>query len=248
MEVPDADLAQIAAALEPAWREPGLLARLPFTKRSIPDWLAARNLEGDLSVAHFHMNGADLGPLNTHFIWQAANLQITAFDLHSGDLHSGDLHSLDLAVKGTGAIDVKTRVPSAHFKGTVAGDRWGGGVVNADGEFDSAGTGADLLRSLHAIGSFSGSDLSLSLNEDFEKIAGAFDLSFDSGWPKLHLSKIQAVQHNDDWSGEATSNSDGQLVFDLLNGERQLHIVSLLSSPATTPSPAASATEKLAQK
>ena len=217
---------------------PGLLARLPFGKRSIPDWLAARNLEGDVYVAHLRLNNNDIGPLNTHVVCQAASLQMTALDLHSADF----------AVNGSGAIDLKTRIPAAHFKGTVAGYRWGGGVVDADGEFDSVGTGSDLLRSLHAVGKFSGSDLSLSLNEDFEKVSGAFDLSFDSGWPKLHLSKIQAVQHNDDWNGEAMSNSDGQLVFDLLSGERQLHIVSLLSSPSTSPSPAASATEKLAQK
>jgi hypothetical protein len=45
------------------------------------------------------------------------------------------------------------------------------------------------------------------------------------------------------------SNSDGQLVFDLGNGDRQLHIVSLLSPLAPVVSPAASATgDKLAQK
>jgi hypothetical protein len=86
------------------------------------------------------------------------------------------------------------------------------------------------------------------LNEDFEKVSGLFDLSFAGGWPKLHLSKIQAVQGNDDWNGEASSNSDGQLIFDLGNGDRQLHIVSILAPGQAAPSQAASGGDKIAQK
>ncbi len=234
LELADVDAEQLAAVLEPAWREPGLLARLSFTKRAIPDWMAARNLEGDLAIAHVHLNKNDLGPLNTHFIWQAANLQISSLDLRSADV----------SVNGSGVIDLKARVPSARFKGGVSGYHWGGGTINAEGELESSGMGTDSLRSLHALGKFAGTDLSLSLNEDFEKISGEFELSFDNGWPKLHLSKIQAVQHAEDWSGEALSNSEGQLVFDLGNGDRQLHIVSILA-PAP---PVASAGEKIAQK
>jgi hypothetical protein len=234
--LPVADFAQLAAVLEPAWREPGLLARLPFTKRNIPDWMAARNLEGDLAIAHLRLDKNDLGPLNTHFVWQAAGLLITSMDLHSPAA----------SLAGSGSIDLNARVPAARFNGTVTGYRWGGGTVNAEGDLEGAGTGSDTLRSLHAVGKFSATDLSLSLNEDFEKVSGAFELSFDSGWPKLHLSKVQAVQHTEDWNGEALSNSDGQLIFDLLSGDRQLHIVSILAPPVA--SPAASSAEKLAQK
>jgi hypothetical protein len=76
------------------------------------------------------------------------------------------------------------------------------------------------------------------LNEEFDKVSGAFELSFAEGWPKLHLSKVQAVQPNDDWSGDAVSNGDGQLIFDLGNGERQMHIVGMLA-PAQPAVPAA---------
>jgi hypothetical protein len=242
LELQKADLGQIAAVLEPAWREPGLLARLPFTKRSIPDWMAARDLEGDISVVHLSVNSNDFGPATAHFIWQAASFQMTDVDLHLPEgLGVGP-------ITGSGTIDLKARTPAAHFSGTLSGYRWGGGSVDADGEFDSAGSDADFVRNLHATGRFSGSDLSLSLNEDFEKVSGLFDLTFDSGWPKLHLSKVRAVQHDEDWNGEALSNSDGQLVFDLLNGDRQLHIVSILAPASSPASPAASDTQKVAQK
>jgi AsmA protein len=238
VELPEADFEEIAAALEPAWREPGLLARLPFTKWSIPDWMAARNMEGDVAITRFRANKADLGPMNTRFVWQGAHLQIADFELHTPEV----------ALNGSGSIDLEKRVPVAHFKGGVSGYRWGGGTVNAEGEVDSTGMGSDVLRSLHAVGQCWGTDVSLSLNEDFEKVSGAFDLSFADGWPKLHLLKVEAVQRDQDWNGEAVSNSEGQLVFDLGSGDKQLHIVSIMTPVQPSVTPAAAAGEKIAQK
>jgi hypothetical protein len=227
LELEAAGLEQIVASLEPAWREPGLLARLPFTKRSVPSWMTARNLEGDIAINHFIVNENDLGPLNTRFSWQGVNLQLSGLQLLSPDV----------SLRASGTVNLAARAPNARFKGSVSGYRWGGGTVDAQGQVESSGAGIDAVRSLHAVGSFSGTGVSLSLNQDFDKVSGAFELSFAAGWPKLHLSKVQAVQPNDDWSGEALSNSDGQLIFDLGNGDRQLHIVSSLapSSPPVAP-------------
>jgi hypothetical protein len=228
LELEAGDFEQIIEALEPAWREPGLLARLSFTRRSVPAWLTARNLEGDIAIAHFTANGNDLGPLNARFVWHGVNLELAALQIASPD---GSL-------RAAGAVNLAARAPRAHFKGNLTGYRWGGGTVDAQGELASAGAGADALRSLYATGSFWGSDVSLALNEEFDKVSGAFELSFAEGWPKLHLSKVQAVQPNDDWSGDAVSNGDGQLIFDLGNGERQMHIVGMLA-PAQPAVPAA---------
>jgi hypothetical protein len=214
------------------------LARLAFTKRSIPDWMAARNLEGELDISHFRMNQTDLGPLNTHFVWQGSNVEIAALALRSPNA----------SVDGSGAVDLAARSPAVKFNGTVKGYRWGGGTIDAEGELEGAFAGSGSLRSLHATGQCSGTDLSLSLNEDFEKVSGTFELSFAPGWPKLHLSKVQASQQDEDWSGDALSNSDGQLVFDLGNGDRQLHIVSLMSPALSGPLPVTPAGERLAQK
>jgi len=219
---------QLAAALEPAWREPGLLARLPFTKRSVPPWLAARNLEGDIAIARCGLSQNSSGSLNARFVWQGVNLQLTNFQLLSSDA----------SLKGGGSVNFAARAPIAKFNGKLTGYHWGGGTVDAEGVVESTGVGLDALRSLHANGTFSASDVSLSLNEDFAKLSGGFEFSLASGWPLIHLAKVQAVQPEQDWAGEALSNSDGQLVFDLGNGERQLHIVSILAPPPPT-SPAA---------
>jgi len=214
--------------LEPAWREPGLLARLPFTKRSVPPWLAARNLEGDIAIARCGLSQNSSGSLNARFVWQGVNLQLTNFQLLSSDA----------SLKGGGSVNFAARAPIAKFNGKLTGYHWGGGTVDAEGVVESTGVGLDALRSLHANGTFSASDVSLSLNEDFAKLSGGFEFSLASGWPLIHLAKVQAVQPEQDWAGEALSNSDGQLVFDLGNGERQLHIVSILAPPPPT-SPAA---------
>jgi hypothetical protein len=229
LDLAAADLKPLAAALEPAWREPGLLARLPFAKRSVPAWMSARNLEGDIAVAQLSVNQSIVGPLTARFVWQGVNLQLSNLRIR---LPEGD-------IKGAGTVNLAAREPNARFKGTLSGYRWGGGTVDAEGEVQSSGAGADSLRNLRASGAFWGADVSLSPNDNFDKVSGAFDLSFAGDRPKLHLSKLQAVQRNDDWSGEATSNSDGQLIFDLGNGDRQLHIVSAIApAQPLTPQPA----------
>jgi len=228
LELATANVDQLVAALEPAWREPGLLARLPFTKRSIAPWLAARNLEGDISIARLAVNPNSAGPCAARFVWQGVNLQLSGLQLQLPEV----------SLRGTAAVNLAGRTPATIFKGKTTGYHWGGGLVDTEGVVESSGLGVDALRSLHGSGTFLASGVSLSLNEDFEKLSGGFEFSFAAGWPQLHLSKVQAVQPEQDWSGEALSNSDGQLVFDLGNGDRQLHIVSILAPPPPT-SPAA---------
>src|ERR1700685_3131472 len=74
IEIPGADLAELESALDPTLHAQSLLARLRLTRRSIPPWLAERNLDGDLAIARFAVNGADLGPLSARFTWRGANL------------------------------------------------------------------------------------------------------------------------------------------------------------------------------
>jgi hypothetical protein len=83
---------------------------------------------------------------------------------------------------------------------------------------------------LRANGTFSGETLSLSPEDAFSKLSGLFEFSFDAGWPDLRLSKIQASQGEETWVGEAASQSDGKLIFDLENAEGQRRVISTLES------------------
>jgi hypothetical protein len=219
LELPAADLNQIEDALEPTLTAQGLLARLRLSRRAIPGWLAARNLEGDLAIERFSINRANLGPLTGRFVWQGPNLQFTALQLN---LPEG-------LIRARGAVNIASYSPRYRFSAKVNGYPWRGGFLSADGQFEGSGTGIDSLQNLRASGAFSGEDLTLSSDDSFSKVSGAFDFSFGNGWPDLRLSKIQASDGEEAWNGEAASQSDGKLILDLERAGRQRRVVSTLT-------------------
>ncbi len=107
-------------------------------------------------------------------------------------------------------------------------------MLSAQGRFDTAGAGADILRNLRAEGTFSGNNLSLSPEDVFSTMAGEFAFSFVDGWPNLRLSKVQASDEENAWMGEAASQSDGKLIFDLEHAGQQRKIVSTLTPENST--------------
>lgn len=224
MEMPAGDLAEFEKALEPALTAQDLLARLRVTKRTIPDWLSARNMEGDLSVGTFSVNGTELGPMTTHFIWQGANLQLPAVQIN---LPEG-------LIRGHGAVNLSSYTPRSRFSARVSGFPWHGGVLSADGDFETSGIGTDSLQNLRAAGTFAGADLNLSPDDAFSKISGQFEISFTQGWPDLKLSAIQASDGLDAWNGNASTQSDGKLIIDLEHAGHQRRVISTLAPETAT--------------
>jgi hypothetical protein len=227
LDLPSANLAQLEAALGPVLEERGLLARLPFTRRSTPAFLAARNLEGDIVVDRLAVDRAELGPLAARFVWQGANLQFTALELN---LPEG-------LVKASGSVNLSSYSPRSNFVAHASGLPWGGGTLRATGQIRTSGMGIESLTNLRAAGSFSAGDVTLPVAGSFQKVSGAFALSFSNGWPDLRLSKLQASQDEENWSGEAASRGDGKLVFDLEHDGHPLHVVSELMAQLPVPAP-----------
>jgi hypothetical protein len=215
-----ADLSDIEAALDPTLRAQGLLARLHFGHRAIPAWLATRNLEADVTIEQFSVNSAGLGSLSSHLVWEGAALQFNPVQLN---LPEG-------RISARGTLNLAAYSPHYRFAATVNGFPWKRGVLNAYGTFETAGTGAEIVRNLRASGVFSGEDLSLSPEDAFSRVSGLFDFSFDAGWPNLRLSKVEASQGEQAWIGEAASQSDGKLIFDLENADGQRRVISTLDS------------------
>jgi len=226
LELPSCNLPEIQAALGPVLEETSLLARLRFTRRSIPQFLAARKLEGDLTIDRLSVERAELGPLAARFFWQGTNLQFTSLELH---LPEGVL-------KASGAMNLSSYSPRSHFVVHAAGLPWGGGALQATGQIHTSGIGMESLSNLHAGGSFSARHVVLPAAGAFSNVSGTFELSFGAGWPDLRLSNLKASQDEEDWSGQAASNSDGKLIFDLDHDGRQLHVVSDLIPQAPVPS------------
>ncbi len=219
VELPSADLTDIEAALSPALQDQSLLGRLGVSRRNIPSWLATRDVEGDLVIPDFSMEQIKLGGLSSHFLWQGTTLQLSALHLK---MPQG-------RVDAHGTVTLSAYSPRYSFSATVDAFPWRGGFLSADGEFQTLGTGADAFDHLHADGSFSGQDLNLSVDDTFDRLSGLFDFSFSGGWPNLKLSKLQVEDGEDAWNGEAASQSDGKLIFELEREGHQRRIISTLA-------------------
>lgn len=219
VELSEADLLDLESALEPTLRAQGFLARLGVTRRSIPSWLATRNLRGDLIIRQFSIDGTPLGALRSHLSWQGTSVQFSGFEL---TLPQG-------SIEAQGRLSVASSSPRYQFTANVTGYPCKGGVLNAQGQFETTGVGTDALQNLQADGMFSGQNMSLAPEDLFEKVSGGFHFSFKDGWANLRLANIQASDGDEDWTGEAISQSDGKLVFDLENSGKQRHVVSTLA-------------------
>jgi AsmA family len=219
IDMPEADLSDLESALEPTLRAQGFLARLGVTRRSIPAWLASRNLRGDLAIHRFSVSGIPVGALRSHLNWQGTSIQFSGFEL---TLPEGTLEA-------TGRLSVASSSPRYQFTANVTGYPWKGGLLDAQGQFETNGLGTDALENLEADGMFSGQDVSLAPEDLFEKVSGGFHFSFKNGWASLRLANLQASEGDEDWTGEAASQSDGKLIFDLESSGRQRHVVSTLA-------------------
>jgi len=221
MEMDAADLDDIQAALAPVLRPSGLLARLRFTKRHVPSWLATRSLEADVAIRRFSVQGAELGPLHSHLIWKATQVRFTSIQLR---LANG-------FVDGLGAVDLATDTPRYQLSLNAQDLPWKGGLLNAVGEVTTSGFGAAVLANLRASGSFSAENIRFSADDFFETMEGKFALSLADSRPDLRLSSVAAANGADIWTGEASVEEDGKLVLHLVRDSDQRRIVSALDFP-----------------
>lgn len=225
VELPSADFTQIEAVLDPTLRSEGLLARLRLTRRSIPQWIAERNLDGDLTIGQFSARGNALGPLGCHFTWQGPQIQFT----------SAQLHLPEGLIRAHGSLYLGSYAPQYRFEATANGFPWRSGLLGAEGELSTSGTGLEILQNLRATGNFSARNVQLSADDFFESVGGDFEFSFADGWPDLRLSKIEASDGEDDWNGEAQTQSDGKLIVNLEHDGQQRQVISTLTPQSVSP-------------
>ena len=228
IEVPSAELSEIESAMRPVFEPQGIWARLRFTRRVTPAWLAARDVEGDLAVQQLSVDGMPVGSLHSDFSWQGTTVEFGTLAL---TLPQGK-------VDADGTVNLVSDEPRYSFLARTSGFHWKNGSLTADAEIHSHGTGAGAIRNLSADGSFEGERVTFSAQNTFDKVAGLFHLSFPDGWPDLRLSELRAEQQQDEWSGNGFTESDGKLLVDLAHDERKMHIVSSLigeAPPEETP-------------
>jgi hypothetical protein len=192
-------------------------------------------LDGTVEVGALSLGTATLGSLRSHFLWKGTGIQLTSYLLK---LPEG-------SVQGQGSINLSGYSPRYRFTSNLSGLPYKGGYLSAVGELQSSGIGSDALRNLHAGGTFSGTDISMSLDDTFSKISGAFQLSFADGWPDLRLSDVDASENDGVWAGEAATESDGKLIFDLQDENHQRRLVTSLTADTPVPSAPPSSADNL---
>jgi hypothetical protein len=121
----------------------------------------------------------------------------------------------------------------------LVGYPWKGGFLDLNGDLSTAGIGTEALLNLRASGHFSGTDISVSPENMFSTLSGNYSLSFESGWPRVQLSKVQAEQADEVWEGTGASEKNGSLVLDLASGIRQMRVLSTLDPSPALASPLA---------
>ena len=213
------DSSELGQLLSPAFEPGGIFARLRLTRRMVPAWLAALDAEGELTLQKFSLDGRQLGPLRAHFVWQGTDVRLTDIGI---SLPGGQMI-------GHGELDLASYSPQWHMEGNVNGFEWKGGSLDVQGELQTTGLGEDSIRNLKAKGSFVAQDIALSSSETFDRLSGTFAVSMGDGWPDLRVGNIDALKDQDQWTGDAFTQSDGKLLFDLEHAGRQMRIVSTLS-------------------
>jgi hypothetical protein len=176
-------------------------------------------MEGELDIAKCSVNQLPIGPLSTHFVWQGTSIQLAELKLK---LPSGKL-------QGSGTIALSARLPRYRLTMKVDGYPWSGGLLKLAGNIDTSGMGLVALQHLEASGDFSAEGVTFPAGDPLTSISGRFTFAFNGVTPLLKLTKVQARQGDEDWTGEGGSNPDGKLLLDLANGERQVHLAADLT-------------------
>ena len=233
LQTRSADLAQIERALQPILVPQGFLARLRFGRRSLPAFIADRDLDADLTIGQLFVNGVLVGSLHGRFAWQGPDLDLRSISLR---LEGG-------VIEGRGGISLAGNSPKYHVEASVADYPWKGGALNADGRLVTSGIGSDLWNNVRGSGSFEGQNLSLSPDAEFSALAGSYELNLEAGWPQLTLTDVRAEQADEVWQGAGRTDTNGTLLLNLASGTRQMRVTSSLASEPPPPAPVA-ATER----
>ena len=226
--IPSLDAGRFERLALPLLRgQQGLLSRLPFGHPALPPWLLERNLEGAVRIGSLSLAGAPAGSLECRMVWNGPSLEFPNLQWKMDDAE-GSGH---LAVAFTRAS------PQYHLTGRIANLDWRDGKLGFEGSLTANGTGAALLASSSAKGTFIVSGALLAPGARFESVAGSFQLGPGASEPKLALENLQALMGAEAFTGQGSSQPDGRILLDLNSASRQLRQLTPGLRLASAPEP-----------
>ncbi len=234
LQVGALNLAEIEHAFSASLTPQDFLSRLRWSRRAVPAWLADRNLEADVSVNHLLSDGVDFGALKGRFFWSGPAVQIAALQIVLPQGH----------LRAQGSITLSSGHPRYQISGSLSDYPFKNGLLDVSGHLETSGEGEQALANLQASGEFSGKDINAAPDVTFSKLTGNYTLTFAPGWPSLSLTDLQAEQAEETWQGSGTSDKTGALVLDLVNGTRQMRVLSTIDASAKPAGPVSAAIGK----
>lgn len=225
----EVDLAELEHLMMPTLRrKQGFLANLRLRRTPLPEWLKNRDIEGTVTIRKLVLDATPVCAFKAHLTWTGTQARFTNTTCTQNEMQAS----------GRIAINLAGSVPQYHLSGQVQGLDYHEGTLDFDGQFDTAGTGADVLLNASSQGSFTGEDIRLSTDTSLSEISGAYQLSAALSGPRLLLTKVQANDGTDTFTGQGATISDGRIVLDLTTAaKKQVKLTGSLFPLHTVPVP-----------
>jgi len=212
-------------------RKQGFLANLRLQRAPVPDWLKERDLEGSVQIKRLVFEDTALCAFKAHLTWSGTDAQLTNATCVQDDMEAS----------GRVAINLAGSAPQYRLTGQVRNLDYHDGTLDFEGRFDTVGTGTGVLGNATSQGVFTGRDIQLSTDTTLHDVSGAYQLSTGVTGPRLVLTKIQASDGLDTFTGQGASLTDGRIVLDLTTAaKRQVKLSGTLfplQSPPSEPRP-----------
>ena len=135
----------------------------------------------------------------------------------------------EMTASGRIAVNLAGGVPQYHLSGQVQNLDFRDGKLDLTGQFGASGLGPELLVRATSKGAFAGRDVRFSVDTALRDISGVFELASGAGLPRLVLTKIQANDGVDTFTGQGSSLADGRFVLELMTaGKRPVKLTGSL--------------------
>ncbi len=224
----DLDLGELERILRPTLARGGFLSKtLRIGKAPVPEWLAARKVEGTIRFAKVTA-GAGLPKLEKmtgKYQWDGVKAILKDLTAVGAD---GGATEIDSEV----AIDLSGNLPRYKVKGAVSGVQLAGGSFQFEGAFDTEGLGPSLLAKLSSKGEFHAEKVRINPEWMFDEASGNYTASVSgSGQPKITITEMNLTQGAEAYQGQASTQADGRLALDLTGPRKQLKLIGSLTRP-----------------
>jgi hypothetical protein len=220
LRVPEVDAADLEAELMPTLRRSSNLIARALGSAVVPGWLRDREVEGTLQIDDLVLAGWRLENVRARLLWDVARVELEGIQAR-----------LDrAAISGKLEIALRGSRPSYKLDAKVRGVDWQSGKLDAEGILETFGTGTQLLSNLTSEGAFTGTAVDLGTFASLRSVAGAYNLAWSQGFPRLRLTSLNLRTEDETYTGRGATQQDGRLVILLTNGSKEMRMSGTLAN------------------